>query len=102
MAIAPIYMNGMISATPDVSSVKIAEDNKAALLQSDSEATVAREADEHVNQVHNKDDADNNTADSDTSDGSRNQYAGDGGRQRKKKEFGKMVKKQQGGFNITI
>ncbi len=103
MAIAPIYMNGMITATPDITNVKLSDDNKAALMQSDSENTVMQEADEHVNQVRSKDNSDNNPGDSDAADGSRNQYAGDGGRQRKRKDsFGKVVKKQQGGFNITI
>ena len=97
MAIAPIYMNGMITATPDVTNVKLSDDNKAALMQSDSENTVAREAEEHVNQVHSKDTADNNPGDSDASGGSRNEYAGDGGMQRRKKDnFGKVIKKQQG------
>ncbi|MCR5747166.1 MAG: hypothetical protein K6G03_05620 [Lachnospiraceae bacterium] len=103
MAIAPIYMNGMITATPEVTTAKLSDDNKAALLQSNSETTVAKEAEDHVNQVRSKDAADNNTGETDDSGSSKNEYAGDGGMHRKRKEsFGKVVKKQQGGFNITI
>ena len=106
MAIAPIYLNGIISATGDIGSIRAGDDAKAAAMQSSTEATVEEEADHHVNQVINKDNADGPSSESDASGGSRNQYAGDGGRNRKKKEdgdsFGKVVTKHQGGFNITI
>ena len=104
MAIAPVFYNGMISASPEVANIKISDDAKAATLQANSEAEVMQEADEHVNQVRTKDNADGAETDSDASGGSNNQYAGDGGaRRRKKKEaFGKVVKKQKGGFSISI
>ncbi len=104
MAIAPVYLNAMITAAPEVANVAMTDEAKAASLQLNSESTVAQEADDHLNQVRNKDNADGTENDSDASGGSNNQYAGDGGARRRKKEdsFGKVVKKQQGGFSISI
>ncbi len=104
MAIAPVFLNGMISATPEVAHVAMTDEAKAASLQLNSENAVQQEADDHLNQVRNKDNADGTENDSDASGGSHNQYAGDGGAKRRKKgdSFGKVVKKQQGGFSISI
>ncbi|MBO5550993.1 MAG: hypothetical protein J5966_03455 [Lachnospiraceae bacterium] len=104
MAIAPVFYNGMISSTPDIANVRIADDARAAAIQANSESEVQKEAEDHVNQVRTKDNADGAGSESDASGGSRNEYAGDGGARRRKKEdsFGRMVKKQQGGFSISI
>ncbi|MBQ8956517.1 MAG: hypothetical protein IJ075_06080 [Lachnospiraceae bacterium] len=104
MAIAPVFYNGMISSTPDIANIRMADDAKAAAMQVNSESEVQQEAEEHVNQVRDKDNADGAESESDASGGSRNEYAGDGGARRRKKgdSFGKMVKKQQGGFSISI
>ena len=101
MAIAPVFYNGMISSTPELTNIRVADDAKAAAVQLNSEAEVQQEAEEHVNQVRTKDNADGTENDS---GGSNNQYAGDGGARRRKKgdSFGKVVKKQQGGFSISI
>ncbi len=94
----------MISATTDVSNIKASDDLKAAAIQANNASEVEQEADQHVNQVRTKDNADGAESESDASGGSRNEYAGDGGAKRRKKgdSFGKVVKKQQGGFNISI
>lgn len=104
MAIAPVFLNGMITASPEITNINMTDEAKAASMQLNSEAAVQQEADEHVNQVRNKDNADGTENDSDASGGSNNQYAGDGGAKRRKKgdSFGKVVKKQQGGFSISI
>ncbi len=103
MPIAPVYLNGMISATPEISALKVSDDNKAALIQSNTENTIEREAEDHANQVVSKDDVNNDQAGYNASEEGSNKYAGDGGRNRqKKKEFGKVVTKKQGGFNITV
>ncbi|MCR5236882.1 MAG: hypothetical protein K6E34_06740 [Lachnospiraceae bacterium] len=104
MAIAPVFLNGMITASPEAVNMNMTDEAKAASLQVNSEAEVRQEADDHVNQVRNKDNADGAETDSDSSGGSRNQYAGDGGANRRRKEdsFGKVVKKQKGGFSISI
>ena len=104
MAIAPVFYNGMISSTPELTNIRVADDAKAAAVQLNSEAEVQQEAEDHVNQVRTKDNADGTENDSDASGGSNNQYAGDGGARRRKKgdSFGKVVKKQQGGFSISI
>ena len=104
MAIAPVFFNGMITASPEIAGTVMNDEARAASLQFNSEAAVRQEADEHINQVRNKDNADGTENDSDASGGSRNEYSGDGGARRRKKEdsFGKMVKKQQGGFSISI
>ncbi|MBQ7584155.1 MAG: hypothetical protein IJT24_06045 [Lachnospiraceae bacterium] len=104
MAIAPVFFNGMISASPEITHVNLTDEAKAASMQLNSETEVQQEADSHLNQVRNKDNADGTENDSDASGGSRNQYAGDGGAKRRRKEdsFGKVVKKQQGGFSISI
>ncbi len=103
MPIAPIYLNGMISSTADVSAIKAVDDNKAALVQSNTETTMEQETEDHANQVNAKDDVSNDQTGYNASDKGNNEYAGDGGlRRKKKKEFGKVVTKQQGGFNIKI
>lgn len=104
MAVAPVFYNGMISSTPELTNIRIADDAKAAAVQLNSEAEVQQEAEEHVNQVRTKDNADGTENDSDASGGSNNQYSGDGGARRRQKRdsFGKVIKKQQGGFSISI
>ena len=104
MAIAPVFLNGMITASPEVAHAGMTDEARAASMQVNSENEVQQEADQHINQVRNKDNADGAETDSDASGGSSNQYSGDGGARRRRKEdsFGKMVKKQQGGFSISI
>ena len=104
MAIAPVFLNGMITASPEVAHLNMTDEAKAASLQLNSENEVQQEADNHVNQVRGKDNADGTENDADASGGSHNQYAGDGGAKRRRKEdsFGKVVKKQKGGFSISI
>ena len=104
MAISPIYLNGMISATPEIAAARHTDDARAALIQSSTEADVEEQADDKVHTVQSKDNADGPTAGFDASGKGSNEYAGDGGARRpgKKNTDGKVVVKNKGGFSISI
>lgn len=104
MAISPVYLNGMISATPDITAVRQTDDVRAALMANASENDVEELADEKVHTVTAKDNADGPSAGFDASGKGSNEYTGDGGAQRRKKPKGdgRVIVKNKGGFDITI
>ncbi len=104
MALSPVYLNGMISATPDISTVRQTDDMKAALVQSTTETDVEEIEDEKAHSVYAKDNADGTTAGFDARNKGNNEYAGDGGanRPKKPKGDGRVIVKNKGGFDITI
>ena len=101
MAISPIMMNGTVSVSQDISVLKQNDDNKAVLMQNAAEVTVDEQTDIKDHSVQEQGNVDTSTGDS--GEGG-NEYAGDGGMHRKKKEDpdGKVVIKKKGGFDITI
>ncbi len=106
MAIGPIELNGMISRTQDYATVKHNEDNRGAINQQAFQNQFEKAIDLRHNQVNQGDDVRQNEKKFDARDKGNNEYAGDGGKNRKKKENedgrGKVSVKGLSSFDMKI
>lgn len=105
MAIGPVEMNGMITRTQDFTTIKQNEDNKGMLQQTTMQAHKKQEIDHQMNRVNRGDDAEQEKKNYDAKEKSGGQYAGDGGKHRKKKEEkteGKVIIKGNRSFDVKI
>ncbi len=105
MGISPIELSGGIQRVQDFAQIKQQEDNRPLVNQMNSETTVDRHVDERINTVEKKDDAESYQHGFDSKEKGSNEYYGDGGRGRKKKDSdgGHVVKKGIGsGFDVRI
>ncbi|MBQ0042227.1 MAG: hypothetical protein KBS85_02735 [Lachnospiraceae bacterium] len=102
MAITPLEQYGTISRTQDFSVHRGQEDAKENAALHHTQIQTENKADEHLNQVRSGDQAQL----SEKQDSGSSGYAGDGGRNRKKKEDkptdGKVVLKGMGSFDMKI
>lgn len=105
MAISPMLFNGSVSRMQDVSMIKHNEDAKGMVDKTNFQNTFNREIDSKVNQVHQSDNLENRQQKHDAKEKGKNQYMGDGGRNRRKDgtpQDGRVVQKSMGGFDIKI
>lgn len=105
MAITPILFNGTVSRMQDVTVQKHNEDTKGMVDQSNFQTAFHKEIDSRMKQVNQSDAAENRQKKFDAKDKGDNEYAGDGGqnrKQEKKNPDGTVVPKQTGGFDIKI
>ncbi len=84
MAISPLLFNGSVSRMQDVSMIKHNEDAKGMVDQTNFQNTFNKEVDSRVNQVHQSDDLENRQQKQDAKEKGKNQYTGDGGKNRPK------------------
>lgn len=105
MAISPLLFNGSVSRMQDVSMIKHNEDAKGMVDQTNFQNTFNKEVDSRLNQVHQSDDLENRQQKHDAKEKGKNQYAGDGGKNRpkgNKPQDGRVVPKSMGGFDMKI
>lgn len=106
MVINPISVQGEITRAQDLSVIKHNQDNKAAVEQLNIQKQQENQVETKARQVQHKEDTENEGKKYDAKEKGNNQYAGDGGRQRKKeqgeKSDGKVVLKGQSSFDIKI
>lgn len=105
MAISPLLFNGSVSRMQDVSLIKHNEDTKGMVDQTNFQNTFNKEIDSRVNQVHQSDNLENRQQKHDAKEKGKNQYMGDGGKNRQKEskpQDGRVVPKSRGGFDIKI
>ncbi len=102
--INPIEVNGIISRAQDVSMIRHNEENKGMVDQSNFQNKFDQEVEQNIRTVRQSDDADRADTRHDARDKGKNEYYGDGGRKKQKKEQqdGKMVVKSPGGFDVKI
>lgn len=98
MPIGPIELHGMVARTQDFQNLKTAEDNKGILENMYSGDRMEKKVFEKADNVQSKDDA---YFYNDSKQG-KNEYTGDGGQKRKKKEDGKVIDKSVHSFDIKI
>lgn len=98
MPIGPVELHGMVARTQDFQNFKTAEDNKPILENMYSGERLDRKAEEKSTNVQQKD----NAGLSGDAKHSKNEYGGDGGKNRKKKEDGKVINKSVHSFDIKI
>lgn len=101
MALGPVEMNGMISRTQDITTIKQNQDNKAFVDQSNIKTNMEQNVDHKLHQVHDADNSRDSEGEFDAKREGRNKYVK---LQKKKKEKteGKVVVKQRGGFDMTV
>lgn len=106
MAITPLEQYGTIGRTQDYSIIKQQEDTKVSTEQANIQLQVEKKADEKLNQVRSGDNAELNEKKFDAKEKGSNQYAGDGGKGRKKTagqfEDGKVILKSTRSFDMKI
>lgn len=106
MTITPLEQFGTIGRTQDFSIMKQQEDMKASNEQANIQIQVEKQADEKLNQVRSADDAQLNEKKFDAKEKGNNEYAGDGGRARKKtadkQVDGKVILKSTQSFDMKI
>ena len=104
MSINPVFLNGTISASQDISAMKAHDDNKGNIMQGNAFKEVEQKAEENLERVRKGDDVNNEQRKFNAADKGDNEYTGDGGKNRKKKsQDGRVIKKsREGGFDIQI
>ena len=103
MAISPIEFSGTLGAQDNLSHLKANEDNRAAILHGNAHIQVEHEAVNKLNRVREADDVSKEQKGFNASEKGDNEYQGDGGRNRRKKEReGQVVVKSKGGFDISV
>lgn len=86
MAIGFVELQGGIQRTQDIGTIKHNEDVKGNIDQNNFQIQAEKQGEQKANSVNNSEESNQSKNDADTGSGSRNTYAGDGGRNRKKKE----------------
>ncbi len=100
-----LEINGSIPRTMDFAQIKAQEDSRATIAQQQTVEAMDRNQQEKASNVHESANADNYMGDLNSEGHNRGGYAGDGGKNRKKKEEepdGKVVLKTGGGFDLKI
>ena len=94
-----------IPRTQDYTAMKQNEDNKGSFLQMTLGQQSDKQSEHRTREVHSSDNADWYTGQYDAKEKGNNEYAGNGGGQRKKQKTeqdGIVVQKQHQGFDIKI
>ena len=104
MSIGPVELGGVVGRAQDFSTIKQNEDNKGLVDQTNFHNKFEQKINQNTKTVQEGDNADGIHKRFDPSEKGDNEYEGDGGRNRKKKqpEDGKVVIKNKGGFDIKI
>ena len=84
MAIGQIEIQGQITRAQDFTFLKHNEDTRGTVEQANAGEQVAKQADEQVNKVNQKQQPENQNNKHDAKEKGSNEYAGDGGRNRNK------------------
>lgn len=99
MAIGPIELQGMNLRTQDFQGLKNSENQKPIMDNMNYQTQVQKNVETNVEFVHDKDSAEFSKGDSNQN---KNEYAGDGGRNRKKNKDGKVIDKSVRSFDMKV
>lgn len=105
MTISRVELQGQVTRAQDFTTIKQNEDNKGMVDQANFQRQFDRTVDNKLRQVRQGDKAENEGKRFDAKEKGNGNYAGDGGKNRKKEERendGKVLLKGQGGFDIKI
>jgi hypothetical protein len=93
-----------ISRAQDYTTIKHNEDNKGVVEQTNLGQQAIKTAEQRANSVHNSDNTEWQNRQHDAREKGHNEYAGDGGKRRKKTETesDRVVVKGRGGFDMKI
>lgn len=104
MPIRPIELNGAISRTQDIGTIKHNEDNKYLMDQSHLQAHSKKEIDQHQKKVRNADDSDNHQKKFDAKEKGNGSYFSNQGKRKdnKKDNSDNKLNGQSRGFDVSI
>ncbi len=102
MAINPILMNATITSSQNVLNARASEDSQASVIHGNTEQRLEKETREKLSRVREGENAEKPSTDADAREKGKNEYTGDGGARRKKKEDGVFFAKHKVGFDITV
>lgn len=103
MTISRVELQGQVARAQDFTTIKHNEDNKVVVDQSNFQRQFEQSVENKTRQVRQQDDVENKEKRYDAKEKGNGNYAGDGGRRRKKEEKdGRVVLKKREGFDIKI
>ncbi|MCM1134812.1 MAG: hypothetical protein NC400_04470 [Clostridium sp.] len=103
MTISRVELQGQVARAQDFTTIKHNEDNKGMVDQMNFQRQFDQTVENKTRQVRQQDDADNTGQRFDAKEKGNGNYAGDGGRRRRREEKdGRVVQKGRGGFDIKI
>jgi len=107
MAIGPMQLNGILTRTQDYTSIKQNEDMKPMVDQSAFQNTMQKNIEKKLTQVKESDETDTYQRKQDAKEKGKNEYQGDGGRNRRQGQQavpmdGRVVRKGVGGFDFSV
>lgn len=106
MAIGPVELNGALQRVQDIANIKQNQDNKGIVNQTNFKDTFNKEVEDTFTKVKDSEETRNENKKFDARDKSENEYSGDGGKKRNKKDPKNgervVVKNNKGSFDIKI
>ena len=107
MAIGPMQLNGIMTRTQDFTSIKQNEDMKPMVDQSVFQNTMQKNIEKKLTQVKESDETDTYQRKQDAKEKGKNEYQGDGGRNRRQGQTGgaadgRVIRKGGGGFDFSV
>lgn len=103
MAIGIVEMHGQITRAQDFTTIKHHEDNKGMVDQANFGQQMTKQVEQHAKRVNQQEKAENRQKKHDAKEKSRNEYHGDGGKQRKQEKRepdGKVLLKGMSSFDV--
>lgn len=103
MTISRVELQGQVTRAQDFTTIKHNEDSKVMVDQNNFQRQFDQTVENRARQVQQGDEAENQGKRFDAKDKGNGNYAGDGGRKRKKEEKdGRVVLKGQNNFDMKI
>lgn len=106
MMIKPAMMQATVQRTQDMTGIKQQEDNKAYMAQSNAQATVKKEVEHKLQDVHEKDNADYNQQKYDAKEKGKNEYFSQNKKGKDEEdsdeEDGKVILKKRASFDMKV
>lgn len=105
MAIGPMQLNAIMSRTTDYTQIKQNEDIKPMVDQNVFQNTMQKNIEKKLTQVKESEETDTYQRKQDAKEKGKNEYQGDGGRNRRQGQNppdGRVIRKGVGGFDFTV
>lgn len=107
MAIGPMQLNAIMTRTQDYTPIKQNEDMKPMMDQSVFQNTMQKNIEKKLTQVKESDETDTYQRKQDAKEKGKNEYQGDGGRNRRQGQpeysaDGRVIRKGGGGFDFSV
>lgn len=106
MAIGPMQLNGVLTRTQDFTQIKQNEDMKPVTDQAVFQNAMQKTVEKKLTQVRQSDETDTYRRRQDAKEKGKNEYHGDGGKNRRQVSCclpeGKVIKKESPGFDCSV